>query len=82
MCFIVFTMIFILTFPTLASSMTGYSVTNVAFVQSSDNNLIRFSDFQAVAYVIHDGPRINLTPDFMVTYDMTTDYSMQGTTGI
>ncbi|KAI1453737.1 hypothetical protein F4805DRAFT_442369 [Annulohypoxylon moriforme] len=67
MVFMIISMIFILVFPTLASAMTGYVPVNEAFVLGESGNLIPFADFKAVAYVIHDGYRINLTTDAYIT---------------
>jgi hypothetical protein len=68
MACIVLTMIFILVWPTLAGAMTGYTPANRAFVRASDNNLIPFANFSTVAYVIHDGWRVNLTGNYLVPF--------------
>lgn len=67
MVFMIATIIFALVFPTLASAMTGYTPVNKAFVQNENGNLVPFSDFQVVAYIIHDGSRVNLTNDAYIT---------------
>lgn len=67
MIFILVTMAFVLAFPTLASSMTGYVVTTQAVVREPDGNLATFSNFNSVIYVIHDGWRINKTTDFILS---------------
>lgn len=48
--FIIFTMVFILAFPTLASSMTGYSASNQPWVKTDDINQVPFSEFRKVSY--------------------------------
>ncbi|KAI6083072.1 hypothetical protein F4821DRAFT_245572 [Hypoxylon rubiginosum] len=67
MVFMIMTMIFVLVFPTLASAMTGYTPVTKAFIQNDGERLIPFSDFKVLAYVIHDGYRINMTTDAYVT---------------
>lgn len=66
MGFMVLSMTFILTFPTLASAMTGYQQNNKAFVSDISGNYVPFSLFSQVSYVIHDGQRVNLTKDYPV----------------
>lgn len=66
MAFIVFTMLFILIFPTLGSAMTGYSGNVEAYVPDSDNNNILFSSFRPLYYVVHDGNRVGLTDNYEV----------------
>jgi hypothetical protein len=66
MTFMIFSMVFVLAFPTLNSSMSGYAVSSEAFVADLDNSLIRFAEFDVVAYVIHDGWRINKTGQLLV----------------
>lgn len=63
MTFIILTMAFILAFPTLASSMTGYSAFNQPWVKTDDINQVPFSEFGRASdvYVIHDATRINAT---------------------
>ncbi|KAK4168335.1 hypothetical protein QBC43DRAFT_296978 [Cladorrhinum sp. PSN259] len=57
--FFTFTLSLVLIFPTLASAMTGYSPKSQAFVKELGGNAyIKFSDFDLVAYVIHDAWRI------------------------
>jgi hypothetical protein len=73
MVFIVLTMLFILVFPTLGGSMTGYSGTVKAYVPDADKNFVPFNDFEIVVYTVHDGSRINQTDDFHAT--ILKDYS-------
>lgn len=67
MTFMVSTMIFVWLFPTLGSAMTGYSANLQAFVNATDGNLVPFSSFRKVYYIVHDGKRINKTDGFAVT---------------
>ncbi len=66
MTFMVFAMLFVLAFPTLASAMTGYTTCTTAFVKDRRDNLVSFSRFYPVIYVIHDGWRLNLTGNYLV----------------
>lgn len=68
--FIVLVMAFVLAFPTLASAMTGYTSKVGAFVQDRDQNLIQFSQYDLLAYTIHDGWRIGLSGDYPITYKL------------
>lgn len=69
MLFMVFTMIFVFAFPTFASAMTGYQGKVQAFINDSNGNLVPFNDFRHLAYIIHDGKRINMTDDQPLSYD-------------
>ncbi|KAF4996555.1 hypothetical protein FGRMN_4439 [Fusarium graminum] len=59
MCFIIFAALFILAFPTVAGSMTGYTPYNEPYITSTKNRLTRLSDVHPLAYLIHDGERID-----------------------
>ncbi|KAH7164859.1 hypothetical protein DER46DRAFT_576180 [Fusarium sp. MPI-SDFR-AT-0072] len=59
MCFMIWTALFILAFPTFASSMTGYTPYNKAYVNSTTGKLVQFSEIAPVAYVIQDGDRLD-----------------------
>ena len=58
---IIYSSLFILIFPTLASAMTGYNSAVEAFIKDPNNNLINFADFKRVVYIIHDGERVGLS---------------------
>jgi hypothetical protein len=60
---------FILIFPTLASAMTGYSANSKAFIQS-EGQLIPFSAFRLIRYVIHDGSRVGLYDPYFVNVNL------------
>jgi len=73
--FIVFSMAFVLAFPTLAGAMTGYISNSGSFVWDTAGNLISFSQFRPAAYVIHDAWRIGLTGDYVVTWSTASTHS-------
>jgi hypothetical protein len=77
MVFMVATMLFVLVWPTIASTMTGYDSNNVAFIKIKDGSLIRFSAFVPLLYIIHDGSRIDgLTDEYLVPcYSETSKHS-------
>lgn len=65
--FIPLTVIFTLVFPTAVNSMSGYMTVNKPYVEARDGKILPFDDdMDMVAYVIHDGKRINETDDFIV----------------
>lgn len=77
LAFIIMTMLLIIAFPTLASAMTGYRPNSKAFVVDNTGSLVPFESFSLVAYVIHDGDRINLSPDQVIAFSSKfriTDY--------
>jgi hypothetical protein len=67
------TLSFILAFPTIASSMTGYTPLNEAYMTSSDEKLFPFNAVRLVAYVIHDGSRAS---------EFTDNYTVPWRSGI
>lgn len=70
--------LFIVAYPTLISAMSGYSANVEAFV-SVQSNMIPFSDFRIVRYIIHDGWRLGLTGNYLVTVvpgDSTTEHAI------
>ncbi|KAI1770104.1 hypothetical protein F4818DRAFT_433974 [Hypoxylon cercidicola] len=75
MIFMIATMIFVLVFPTFVSAMTGYTPVTKAFIQNDIDRLIPFSDFKVLAYVIHDGFRINMTTDAYVMRPLEPSYA-------
>ena len=70
MVFIIATMIFVLIYPTFSSAMTGYASENEAFLLDRDANMIKIVDLKPLAYIIHDGSRLNLSDDTKVTWDI------------
>ena len=68
MVFMIATMIYILAFPTLAGAMTGYTSVVAAYIPDvNDANMIRFDSFDAVIYVVHDGKRIKVENEQVIT---------------
>jgi hypothetical protein len=67
--------IFVLGFQTMVSAMSGYTANIQSFVEVDTGNLVRYSGFSLVRYVVHDAHRINSTleKDFKVT-TTTPDY--------
>ncbi|EWG40988.1 hypothetical protein FVEG_15207 [Fusarium verticillioides 7600] len=59
MCFMIWTALLILAFPTFASSMTGYTPYNKAYVNSRSGKLIQFPAIAPIAYMIRDGDRVD-----------------------
>ena len=72
---IIISALFILAFPTLMSAMTGYSANSQAFVKGKDSQLIPFSEFRLINFIIYDGWRVGLTGSYLVTLNPN------GTTG-
>lgn len=64
--FILTSLAYLLAFPTIASSMTGYIPRTEAFVSDVDGKPVAESDFRPVVYMMHDGPRVNMSADFIV----------------
>jgi hypothetical protein len=59
---------FVVLFPTLASAMTGYSGNSVPFVPDPQTeNLLKWAEFNQLDYIVHDGNRIGLGDDYIVT---------------
>lgn len=66
--FVVLVMVYVLVFPTLASSMTGYRPNAQGFINDGQNNLIPCSSFAEVAYIIHNGQRVNLSLNHAILF--------------
>ncbi|KAI1157971.1 hypothetical protein F5B18DRAFT_668615 [Nemania serpens] len=64
---VILSILFVLAWPTLAAAMSGYSPETGAYVTSIDGNFVPYNDIQLLAYIIHDGERINLTAPYHVT---------------
>ncbi|KAK7946238.1 uncharacterized protein PG986_010559 [Apiospora aurea] len=78
MAFMVLSTVYVLVFPTLVGSMTGYIGVMMTFVKDRNGTSIPFARFDYAAYIIHDGHRINLTDDYVVPYsDAANARSMQ-----
>lgn len=71
MTFIIASMALIMAWPTLASSMTGYTPDGGAFIKNYDGGFTPFEDFYPLAYTIHDAWRIygnNSTPEQLIPF--------------
>jgi hypothetical protein len=66
MVFMTATMVFILAFPTLTSAMSGYDSNVASRVQDGENNLVPFSNYSRVLYVVHDGWRIGQDGNYWI----------------
>ncbi|KAI0490883.1 hypothetical protein F4859DRAFT_508675 [Xylaria cf. heliscus] len=69
---ILLSMIFVLAWPTLIAAMSGYTPETDAYVQDMDGNLVKFTEFQLLSYIIHDGWRVGLEGDYPVPYGPNT----------
>ena len=49
---------FVLSFQTLVSAMAGYTANIEAFVQVPTGNMVPYSDFELIRYIIHDASRL------------------------
>jgi hypothetical protein len=68
MSFMVAAALLILAFPTVASSMTGYTTVNKAYIEVPETGLVEFSATYPGAYVIRDGSRIGLHDGYVVRF--------------
>lgn len=63
----VYVCLYLMAYPTVVSSITGYSAVSEAYVWISDNTtLVRIQDLRTVSAVVHDGSRIGLSDGFAV----------------
>lgn len=70
-----FSILFVLVWPTLVAAMSGYSPAAGAYVEDANGNFVSYTDFRLLAYIIHDGERINLTADYPVSHpDLMPSY--------
>ncbi|KAI3316562.1 hypothetical protein HD806DRAFT_517264 [Xylariaceae sp. AK1471] len=67
---VVFSMLFILAWPTLIAAMSGYAPKIGAYIQINNTVLIPYDQFQLLAFIIHDGDRVNLTQNLAVPLDL------------
>ena len=67
MIWIILSATFIALFPTWVSAMSGYNGNRGPFVLDQTGNFALFSEFQYIDYVIHDGDRIGLTKDYIIS---------------
>lgn len=50
---------FVLAFPTVVSAMSGYSANIMSYVEVEAGNMVRYSSFTPIRYIIHDADRIS-----------------------
>ncbi|KAI2463291.1 hypothetical protein F4781DRAFT_440783 [Annulohypoxylon bovei var. microspora] len=67
MSFMIWSMLFLMAWPTIAGAMTGYTTVREALVLDYEGHYVPFREFQPIAYVIHDGWRVNLTGNYIVS---------------
>jgi len=53
--------------------MTGYQQNTKAFIRVENGQLLPFSAFNPIAFIIHDGDRVNLTKDYHVPSDSPSE---------
>jgi hypothetical protein len=58
MCWIVFSMLFIISFPTISGAMTSYSQNTLPFILDSEGKYVPYGSINTVDYVIYDAKRI------------------------
>lgn len=59
--------LYLMAYPTVISSITGYSAVAEAYVWTVDNTtLVKLQDFRIASAVVHDGSRIGLSDEFAV----------------
>ena len=66
--FMPLSIIFILVFPTFVNAMSGYMTANDPYVEDRSGTMIPFYELKQVAYIIHDGDRINATDDWVIPF--------------
>jgi hypothetical protein len=59
--------IFIVAFPTITSAMTAYTANVEAFVHDRSSSMIPFSAFRSVIYIVHDGERVHIGNERVIT---------------
>ncbi|KAL6157539.1 hypothetical protein ACJQWK_06625 [Exserohilum turcicum] len=78
MVFMIYAMVFTLIYPTLAGAMAGYKANVVAFVNTTNGNLVPFASMDYAFFVIHDGERIGQGGDYLVTDSAVPDAFSSG----
>jgi hypothetical protein len=66
---------FVLAFPSLNDTMSGYSANMEAFLQDDNGVLVPWSNYSEVRFVINDGQRIGLQSPTYVTDNLFTSTS-------
>jgi hypothetical protein len=60
MFWVILSTLFIVAFPTLAGSMTGYAPVTDGFLQDQDGKLIPYIQSRPIRYIVHDSDRLGL----------------------
>lgn len=68
MWFVVIATFIVIAFPTMMSSMAGYTPAVEAWIKMGDQGFSNYTNLYPIAFIIHDGERINLTADYRVPY--------------
>ncbi|KAK0748475.1 hypothetical protein B0T21DRAFT_389336, partial [Apiosordaria backusii] len=71
--FTIMSLVFIIIFPTQASALSGYVGIAEAFIKDYRGNYVKFSEFDFALYILHDGHRVNMTDDLVITATGTID---------
>jgi len=66
MVWIILSASFVAIFPTWISASSGYTGNVGAYVSDVNGNLVSFSQFGYIEYVVRDGDRIGLIEDYYV----------------
>ncbi|CAO2651972.1 Nn.00g002550.m01.CDS01 [Neocucurbitaria sp. VM-36] len=61
--------LYVLSFPTLCSALTGYITPNEPYVENYQRNLIEWSQINRVVYVINDAERIGYAKPLIATLE-------------
>lgn len=69
MLFLTIAALFVVAFPTLMSSLAGYTTANQAWVDLGEHGLVSYSQAFPLAFIIHDGTRVGLIENQHVPYD-------------
>ncbi|KAK0615263.1 hypothetical protein B0T17DRAFT_602313 [Bombardia bombarda] len=64
--FMIVVITYIMLFPAIIGSMTGYTPATEAFVQTTDAAFVPFSKFRETVFVVHDGSRIQVGDEYLV----------------
>lgn len=66
MIWIILSSAFIAAFPSWVSAMSGYSGNSGAFIRDQNGNYEMFSSLNIIDYVVHDGQRVGLGPEYFM----------------
>ncbi|KAF2670615.1 hypothetical protein BT63DRAFT_413321 [Microthyrium microscopicum] len=75
MLWMITSLLFIISYPTLSSAMTSYSPQTSPYVQSYNGDYNQATSFHPILYVIRDGSRVNMTNDYAICLSPIYTYS-------